>query len=64
MFIESIQSMTLGFVFFSLRTGEVVCCVELLGTKTSTSQITAALALLLVRFILHCFKWFLLLHFL
>lgn len=35
-----------------LRTGEVVCCVELLDTKAISAQVTPELALLLVRLIL------------
>jgi len=39
--------------------GEVVRCVELLGTKASSGQVTATLELLLVRLILHWFWSFL-----
>jgi len=37
-----------------------MCCVEILGTKASPSQVITALAFLLETFILHWFTWFLL----
>lgn len=49
---------------WSLRTGELVCCMELLGAKASLDQVIAAFALLLVRFILYWITWFLLWYFL
>jgi len=52
--------MILVLLWWSLRTGEVVCYVKLLSTKASSDQVTAALVLLLFRLILHWFGCFLL----
>lgn len=44
-------------LWWSHRVEEMVCCVELLVTRGSSGQVTAALVLCLVRLILH---WYLL----
>jgi len=51
-----VNDLGLHLSWWSLRTEEVVCCVELLGTKASSDWVTAALALLLVRLVLHWFR--------
>lgn len=43
-----------------LRTGEAVCCLELLDTKVTSDQVTAVLALLPVSLIFYWLEWFLL----